>query len=194
MLHRASHGFTLAELLIALMILGEIATFTIPKVLSAQQDQSFRAKAKEAAGMITDAMTVYQRQNGLSSATTVDELTQYMNYVKVTTTLVDDNPGQVTTDCSAASFGCLLLHNGGVLVYQTTTSFSGTGSTNAIWFDLDPDGKVTGGANDAGTAVQFALYYNGRLTSGSNVLANTVSSTYTFGPADEPDPPWFSWN
>jgi hypothetical protein len=144
--------------------------------------------------MITEAMAIYKSKNGLSSATTVDNLTPYMNYVKIVTTQIDDNPGSSAVDCSAGGEKCLLLHNGGVLEYVATTSFSGTGSTNAIWFGFDPDGKVTGGANDAGKAVHLVLYYNGRLTSGSNVLSNTVSSTYTFGPSDEPDPPWFSWN
>ncbi len=39
-------GFTLAELLMALAILGVIATFTIPKILGAQQSSSSNAKAK----------------------------------------------------------------------------------------------------------------------------------------------------
>ena len=40
-------GFTLAELLIALGILGVIATFTIPKILTAQQDSKKWAIFKE---------------------------------------------------------------------------------------------------------------------------------------------------
>ncbi|HEY9745532.1 MAG TPA: prepilin-type N-terminal cleavage/methylation domain-containing protein [Oculatellaceae cyanobacterium] len=48
-------GFTLAELLIALSILGLIATFTIPKVLVAQQDMTYRANAKDVAAAISAA-------------------------------------------------------------------------------------------------------------------------------------------
>lgn len=44
-----ARGFTLAELLIALTILGVIATFTIPKILSSQQDGKLKAIAKETA-------------------------------------------------------------------------------------------------------------------------------------------------
>lgn len=40
-------GFTLAELLIALGILGVIATFTIPKILSAQQDSKTKPSPKK---------------------------------------------------------------------------------------------------------------------------------------------------
>jgi prepilin-type N-terminal cleavage/methylation domain-containing protein len=50
-----SLGFTLAELLIALAILGEIATFTIPKILSSQQNGTNKAKAKEAFSMVSSA-------------------------------------------------------------------------------------------------------------------------------------------
>lgn len=46
---KLNRGFTLAELLIALAILGVIAAFSIPKVLSAQQNQTYNAIAKEAA-------------------------------------------------------------------------------------------------------------------------------------------------
>lgn len=47
MLHNRQHAFTLAELLIALGILGVIATFTIPKILTAQQDAKKWAIFKE---------------------------------------------------------------------------------------------------------------------------------------------------
>jgi prepilin-type N-terminal cleavage/methylation domain-containing protein len=40
-------GFTLAELLVSLLILGEIATFTIPKILTSQQEAQKKAIFKE---------------------------------------------------------------------------------------------------------------------------------------------------
>jgi prepilin-type N-terminal cleavage/methylation domain-containing protein len=46
-MRNASLGFTLAELLIALGILGVIATFAIPKILVAQQDTKRKAVLKE---------------------------------------------------------------------------------------------------------------------------------------------------
>ena len=66
MFKQAKSGFTLAELLIALAILGVIATFTIPKVLNSSSSSENSAIFKEAAGMVSGAMQAYQQQNSLS--------------------------------------------------------------------------------------------------------------------------------
>lgn len=59
--HKTNKGFSLAELLISLLILSEIATFTIPKLISNQQASANNAKAKEVAGMIAGAFQSYQQ-------------------------------------------------------------------------------------------------------------------------------------
>jgi prepilin-type N-terminal cleavage/methylation domain-containing protein len=71
-------GFTLAELLIALALLGIIASFTIPKVLESSTNAKYKAMAKEAAGMISGAYQNLKLANGLSANTTTCDLTQYM--------------------------------------------------------------------------------------------------------------------
>ena len=48
------HGFTLSELLIALGILGVIATFTIPKILNSQANSQKTAVFKEAIATVVD--------------------------------------------------------------------------------------------------------------------------------------------
>lgn len=46
-------GFSLAELLVALLILGQISVFTIPKVLQAQQNAEMKSILKETVAMLS---------------------------------------------------------------------------------------------------------------------------------------------
>lgn len=176
--HKRSHrktktGFTLAELLIALAILGEIATFTIPKILMAQQSGKYNAIAKETIAMIANARQQAQLAGTLSTSTSMGDLTQYMNYVSVdTSTTLDMYPGTgVTTFTCSATFKCLRLHSGAMLIIDTTTMAT---FADAV---LDPDGRQS--------SVQESLvilqYYSGRTTTYGDV----GGSTYT--------PSWFSY-
>lgn len=166
-------AFTLAELLIALAILGVIATFTIPKVLNSGQNGKNTAIAKEAASMISGAFSSYQLNNSIASGTGPANLTQYMNYVSVDTATnyaaASGQQGTALTACTA-TLQCLKLHNGGVLQYATNNSFGGTATTNAIYFSVDPDGTGTQGS------INFIQYYNGRLTTGGNAATGTTST------------------
>src|SRR5687768_5229337 len=117
-------GFTLAELLIALAILGVIATFTIPKVLQSQSDGKYKAVAKEAAATISAAYDAYKLKTTPTAATRSDDLTPFMNYVKVdSTTWSDDVPGAGAWQCGG---NCLLLHNGAILAFNPGETFNGT--------------------------------------------------------------------
>src|SRR5262249_2638154 len=103
--------------------------------------------------------------------------------------------GTTTRACNSG-YNCIKLHNGGKLLYSVGSKFGGTGTTNAMYFYFDPDGQVTDGTtNGPGKSVVFWLYYNGRLTSYSNLTSGTYNDGQ--GPIDpDPsyDPPWFSWN
>jgi prepilin-type N-terminal cleavage/methylation domain-containing protein len=126
-------GFTLVELLIALIILGEIATFTIPKVISSQQNGRFNAVAKEVAAMASNAYQQLQLSNGASTNTTVGDLTPYMNYVAFDTggvTTVDDVPTYPSLTCGPTR-PCLKLHNGAVMTYNLL-SLVGPAQRNSI--------------------------------------------------------------
>ncbi len=184
-------GFTLAELLIALAILGIIATFTIPKLLAMQANARFNAAGKEAASMITGAFVQAQQAGQISASTTGLALIPYLNYVSIdTTSLIDDVPGVINQQCWAAR-QCLRLHGGGTLMV-IGHSFTGTGNQNALDFIFDPDGLPSGTTNGQGKSIEFMLYYNGFLTTLGNVKAGTCNSAacpYTASP----DPDWFSW-
>lgn len=181
-------GFTLSELLIALAILGVVATFTIPKVLQVQQYSRYNAMAKEVSSMVSGAYTSYALENAPSGSTKLAHLTPYMNYVAVQTSgMIDGHEQEGNINCSTSS--CLKLHNGGILRYPTNISFSGTASTNAVAFNFDPDGQ-----QDGNHSVQIWMYFNGRVTSLGTLLPNSTSSNYTApAPCPSCDPEWLNW-
>lgn len=186
-------GFTLAELLIALAILGIIATFTIPKILSSQQNGKSKAILKETFAMVSSAYSTY-RLNNSGSSTTMGALTTYMNYVAVdSTTIIDQAAGSYY--CNGAGVTCLRLHNGAILYYENAVSFGGTNTTNALWFTIDPDGyeNATSQSNP-GASIWGSIYYNGRLSTHGGITDGTISSDGSRNANPAVDPTWFNWN
>ena len=141
----SQNAFTLAEMLVALSVLSIITTFTIPKILVAQQSQKFNAIAKEAAGMLGEAYQIYRINHTVTSTTQMhDILNASLNYVTLdTSSSVDMTPadGMATNNCTAANV-CYRLPSG-ALIWTYTLWFAGTSATNAVYFVLDPDGVVT---------------------------------------------------
>lgn len=187
-------GFTLAELLISLAILGGIATFTIPKILMAQQEQQYNAKTKEAIATVAVAYNAYKLQNAAGTSTTAGNFIQYLNYSKIQTSgQVDDIYGYNTWGCSMST-PCYMLHNGGALIlspnsFAGTKAWAGTSTTDFIDFFFDPDGQVTDGTtNGPGKSLKFFLYYNGKVSDWCGAVNNNPLSSGCTG-----QPPWFSW-
>lgn len=172
MQHQIQQGFTLAELLISLAILGIIATFTIPKVITSMNNSQNKAIAKEAASMVSGAFSAYQLNNTITSSTKGSDLTQFMNYVTLdTSTNYSAGANQTGTALQActATLPCLKLHNGGVMQYDTVMTMGGTAASNAVYFNVDPDGAGTQGA------ISYVLFSNGRFSTGQQ--AGTATPT-----------------
>lgn len=188
-------GFTLAEILICLLILGEIAVFTLPKILVVQQNQRYNATSKEAISAISEAYMLHKMTNGISSSTRFADITQYLNYVALDLlSVIDDQHAGGTVSCSGMAYGgCLVLHNGARLRYNGSM-LNGTTTLNAldVWFD--PDGTSDGTTNGPGKSVHFFIYADGKIRTRGSVEANTVNSGQTWAsPNTNFDPPWFSW-
>lgn len=129
--------------------------------------------------MTSSAHSMASLNGVLTTSSTYDTLTQYMNYVAVdTTSTIDGVPsGGGSMDCSnVVAYRCLRLHNGALIMYAPTGTFvNTTGYVSAI---IDPDGRLTSQNDSLG----IVLYYNGRAV---DYEAFTGSSAYT--------PSWFSW-
>lgn len=190
-------GFTLAELLITLAILGIIATFTIPKVLNSGQSSEWDSAAKEAIGMVSEAFSSYKNENTLTINTGPSDLTQYFNYVAVdTATTIDLETGENSVDCGNANRGCIRLHSGAMLGWRLNNRFGQATNTHYITFTFDPDGQYSGTTTGPGKAIIINLYYNGRInTSAERLVGDT---TYAGGssqsPGPDPQADWFSWD
>ncbi len=164
-----------------------IATFTIPKILVAQQNQQKNAQAKEAAAMIAAAYDAYKTQNPVPVGFKPSDLLPYMNYVALVTDgrTVDWTPFYAALSCTSGA-PCVILHGGAILRMRDGLPFDAVNSTTPLEFIYDPDGVYSGSTADSpGKSVQFELYYNGKLTS------RAFSERYGTGPYD---PSWFNWN
>ena len=61
---KKKHGFTLAEVLITLMIIGIVAALTIPSVISNYQQQQFKTGLKKAVSVLNEAIQMNIAQEG----------------------------------------------------------------------------------------------------------------------------------
>jgi prepilin-type N-terminal cleavage/methylation domain-containing protein len=192
-------GFTLAELLIALAILGAIATFAIPKVLNAQQNETWNSNAKEAVATISEAYQLYRAKVGDTSGMKASALFSYLNYVRTDNSssvdkLSSDSGYPAPFVCGNGNYLCYRLHNGGV-IHAWNDAFCNS-SLTALPYDFDPDGKA-----GTGPMVRFFLYPTGKIRTQGTLETNTVWNSGTFDgtcsitrsaiPGD--DPSWFRW-
>ena len=189
------NGFTLAELLIALLILGVIATFTIPKVLQSQQNRRWSSEAREMAGTLSQIRQILIANGQWSQNTKAMDFTPYLNYTKVNvgngTLGLDWN--STASDTCHANLGrmCFGLHSQARLGMGNTCQFAGTLPTDAIGFVFDPDGLPTTPQNSLG----LFIYYDGKVKTYSSLIAGSrlgVGNCGGIGTAA--DPSWFSWN
>jgi prepilin-type N-terminal cleavage/methylation domain-containing protein len=208
--YHSSKGFTLSELLVSLSVLGLIAAFAIPKVLTAVDTQATKAVGKEAISMITAAYDSLKADNDgvVGKSTTADALAGKMNYVK-------SDPATLS-----GVYTKLTLHNGGTVSFNGADNFvpvtAGT-EPGMMTFNIDPNGYAgTTAASQTSSEkgpgpVTVALGYDGRLflvddgyksgtTTASPFLANYDNGGANNGIAlvapsvtDGADTSWMEW-
>ncbi len=183
------------ELLIALVLMGTIAVFTISKVLSVTQANDYKWRVQTAASMISGAYARYQQDNTVTVGMKPSDLTPYMNYLKFisdSSVSMDAMPGSCGSGAGAcnASRPCVQLHNGALLRFWDAESFGSLAPGYAILFQVDADNNATNT-----NQVELHLYAtNGRVATRSEITNPTYTSAGSRTPNASCTPSWFSWN
>lgn len=141
-------GFTLAELLIALTILGVIAVFTIPKILQAQQDSRNKAVLRETYGALSSIYEEGFLKGTMTHGNTVSYLAGRLNAVKI---CPNDAYAEGCTGIYnwGPGWGGFVLHSGAlVMVWQG-------GSVED--FNIDANGDTPPNTWGAGSDVMWFL-------------------------------------
>lgn len=143
--HLKTSGFTLAELLIALAILGVIATFSIPKVLQAQQDGRNQAVLKTNASQLSALLYELNLKHQTQSSefffiNNQNLIVPRLNAVKQCGLINPGNPAdpcmpdavcKPTTICQDWEYGAT-LHDGSSVAFTNAA-----GEENFILIDAD---------------------------------------------------------
>jgi prepilin-type N-terminal cleavage/methylation domain-containing protein len=189
----ALKAFTLSELLIGLLILAVIASFSIPKILNSSRKDQQKAAAKEVAAMISAAYFQHRNNGLVTTATKPSDLMQYMQYTQTDTSSVIDDTVGASSDMCMNSTPCVRLHNGGLLEFRDDGPFGVLNSTQVVRFLYDPDGVFVGGTGDhISKGLIFLLFSNGRVVTYQNMPTGTTWNGSTMGAGV--DPSWFDWN
>lgn len=110
----AKNAFTLAELLIALAILGVIATFTIPKVLNSQVDTKRKAILREIVASVNEAGYQGYIKGEILSGYNGSYIMEHLNAVKLCANAQTD--GCFSQNATEAAWERaepgMILHNG----------------------------------------------------------------------------------
>ena len=189
-------GFSLAEVLLALTIVAAIAAFAIPKVLEEHKGKQAKAFAKAAAIEVASAYQQYRLDNAsvTTSMTIADFWEEYGDYVSIETSgSVDDKNNQTDLTCTSTN-RCYKMRNDATIWMVSSRPFGNTENTNAISFRVDPFEGYSGTTTGSEKAVQFFLYYNGRLKSRNNVDPNTYVASSSYSPGTTHDPDYWSWD
>jgi prepilin-type N-terminal cleavage/methylation domain-containing protein len=146
----AHRGFTLAEVLIALAIIGVIAVMTIPNLMVSVGNSKTKAQLQKFLADMNQAVMLYEGKHGIFSVTTESELANtFAEALK--TQEVDVNTSTSIKNASGTpvvtgSHPYLIMANGGEIVAFTNiaSACNGNGSAGVcarVYVDLN--GQIT---------------------------------------------------
>ena len=192
-------GFTLTELLVGLGILGLIAAFAVPKVLTASGAALANAKVHKATQAVAQGFEKWAQENGKNPTTSVQNIMSMVQHNGQITDgrIVDWAPNshdQIKCVASVGSYTdalCYQMPDASIVLFVnhfggggTDLTFANAGTTNGLYFGVDPDG-IDGPQDKSATGVStaFVLSFNGRLRERGHLKNNTLS----FQPQCTPD-------
>lgn len=91
-------GFTLAEVLVTLMIIGVIAAMTIPSLMQSTAQQEFRAAFKKATSMINQAVTLNYALDGRDATDYTETNFIHLMTQRLNVMSMDGNDAMYTAD------------------------------------------------------------------------------------------------
>lgn len=168
-------GFSLAELLLALLVLGQIAVFTIPKVLTAQQNSQRKAVFKETIATLNEVVYTGVVTGELNGANDHSYIPSHVNAV-----IVCDSMNSLAGGCwtqpldgypnsYAQNETGFLLHNG-----ATFSGLDQADSSDHEQAHIDWNG-ATGPNLDGDDQLTIDLCYRTGVCGGTRDVAGTVS-------------------
>jgi prepilin-type N-terminal cleavage/methylation domain-containing protein len=179
---RPAKGFTLNELLIALVVLGVIAAFAIPKVLKAVNDNRQVAQLREAAFILEDGFY----SNRMASVNFYDQVANanddlyhfLVNDINIITgSDTAKGPPGYTEGCNnpQVANGYFQLHNGMIVSGLAGADDSSKSDPRYQLICIDIDGAV--GKNLAGTDIFYGNFLYDNDSSSKSFFWSSVASS-----------------
>lgn len=154
-------GFTLAEVLITLGIIGVVAAMTIPSLLQNHRKKVVETKLKKFYSTINEAVKLAEVEFGPAKDwewNTPDDM--YNNYLKKYLS----NVQEVKSDTSSSLYlyfadGTYMVYSGTYLRFVTDHKERNDG-TNSFVFMFDPKGQISSNYKEKGVFANYAYYNN----------------------------------
>ena len=196
---RKAAGLTLAEVIIALILLAVLASILMPPQLINTGEAKLLNQTKETGAELSLAYTSFASLQDPTYATTTANVTGRANYIRIVTDssqniqvrfrVADGAPDQgcdstsgtlCTSQCTAVK-PCLVMQNGGLVQYDADANFNAIAfpapppppyNRYALRFLYDPDGSTA-----VQTATAFYLFFGGRVSTEQNIDRTLVTDT-----------------
>jgi prepilin-type N-terminal cleavage/methylation domain-containing protein len=180
--YQSNQGFTLAEMMITMTIIGVIAVMMIQMVFANTNNAGSLSRVKDISQQIQRAASTLQDINPTIATPTGIQVANLMNYVSTTTNAGDDTlitgfTSTSTIRCSQGGFQCYRFSNESVILTSTTQRADGL-----TLFIIDPDGR-----SNRAPVVLVYQHSNGRLTTKAAYESDTATTLANSTNLADPD-------